>query len=194
MGSALLTLGAAVLGGLITLMSVLLTQRGAERLRREDRERLDQHRLEDRKHAWDIQVLEGRRASYARINAAARSARDAVVSCSIEFRESGRVEPETGAAMDSVWAAYVAQHAEAQMSVSDEVLVALGAVNGSLRQMYGLVQGLRRGTSDREAALQELEIRRGELWGRLTAARDEMRKDLGIASSTWQPDMPQDTL
>ncbi|OKI45266.1 hypothetical protein AMK15_36185 [Streptomyces sp. MJM1172] len=117
-----------------------------------------------------------------------------MVSCSIELWDSGCVEPETGAAMDSVWAAYVAQHAEAQMSVSDEVLVALGAVNGSLRQMYSLVQGLRRGTSDREAALQELEIRRGELWDRLTAARDEMRKDLGIASSTWQPDTPRDAL
>ncbi|MFE9803713.1 hypothetical protein ACFYP6_33485 [Streptomyces goshikiensis] len=110
------------------------------------------------------------------------------MSCSIEFLESGRIESETGAEMDSVWATYVAQHAEAQMSVSDEVLVALGAVNGSLRKMYGLVQGLRRGTLDRESALQELDVRRGELWDRLTAARDEMRKDLGIAPSTWQPD------
>ncbi|MFJ6797269.1 hypothetical protein [Streptomyces sp. NPDC091268] len=194
MGAALLTLAAAVLGGLITLTSVLLTQRGAERLRREDRERVDRHRLEDRKHAWETQVLEARRASYARINAAARSARDAVVACSIEFLESGRLDPETGAALDSVWAAYVAQHAEAQMSVSDDVLVALGAVNGSLRQMHSLVQGLRRGTSDRESALQELEVRRRELWDRLTEARDEMRKDLGIAPGTWQPGTPGATL
>ncbi|MFD9302947.1 hypothetical protein ACFWCB_09720 [Streptomyces sp. NPDC060048] len=172
---------------------MLLTQRGAERLRKEDRERLDRHRLEDRKHAQDTQVLEGRRASYARINAAARSARDALVSCGIELRKTGRIEPETGAALDSVWAAYVSQHAEAQMSVSDEVLVALGAVNGSLRKMYGLVQDLRRGTPDREATMRELDRRSDELWDRLTLARDEMRRSLGITSSAWQLDPAQDT-
>lgn len=78
------------------------------------------------------------------------------------------------------------------MTVSDEVLDALGSVNGSLRQMYGLVQRLCRGTPDREAAMSELERRRGELWDRLTFLRDEMRRDLGITSSTRRPDPLQD--
>ncbi|MCX5173993.1 hypothetical protein [Streptomyces virginiae] len=192
MGSALITLAAAVAGGLITLISVLLTQRSAERLRREEHERADRHRLEDRKHARDSQLLEGRKASYAKMNAAARTARDALVSCSIELRETGGVEPGTLATLDSVWATYVSQHAEAHMTVSDEVLDALGSVNGSLRQMYGLVQKLCKGTPDREAAMGELERRTGELWDRLTFLRDEMRRDLGITSSTRQPDLLQD--
>ncbi|MFD7917522.1 hypothetical protein ACFV30_43815 [Streptomyces sp. NPDC059752] len=192
MGSALVTLGAAVAGGLITLISVLLTQRSAERLRREEHERADRHRLEDRKHARDSQLLEGRKASYAKMNAAARTARDALVLCSIELRETGGVEPGTLAALDSVWATYVSQHAEAHMTVSDEVLDALGSVNGSLRQMYGLVQKLCKGTPDREVAMGELERRTGELWDRLTFLRDEMRRDLGITSSTRRPDLLQD--
>lgn len=89
MGSALITLGAAVAGGLVTLISVLLTQRSAERLRREEHERADRHRLEDRKHIRDNQLLEGRRASYAKVNAAARTARDALVSCRTELQETG---------------------------------------------------------------------------------------------------------
>ncbi|MET9610917.1 hypothetical protein ABZZ17_38520 [Streptomyces sp. NPDC006512] len=169
---------------------MLLTQRSAERLRRKEHERSDRHRLEDREHARDNQLLEGRRASYARTNAAARTARDALVSCRIELHETGRIEPGTYATLDSAWAAYVSQHAEAHMTVSDEVLDALGSVNGSLRQMYGLVQRLRRGTPDREDSMRELETRTGELWDRLTRLRDEMRKDLGVTSSTRHPDLP----
>lgn len=153
MGSALITLGAAVAGGLVTLISVLLTQRSAERLRREEHERGDRHRLEDQEQARDNLLLDRRRASYAKMNAAARTARDALVSCSIELRETGEVEPGTLATLESVWAAYVSQHAEAHMTVSDEVLDALGAVNGSLRQMYGLVKKLCKDVPDREAAM-----------------------------------------
>ncbi|MER7763183.1 hypothetical protein [Streptomyces sp. NPDC097619] len=184
MGSELLTLGAAFLGGLVTLGSVLLTQRSAERLRKEDLERADRHRREDRAHAQESQLLEGRRASYAAINAAGRSVRHALVTCVRELRATGRVTPETAEALETTWSAYVAQHAEAQMSVSDGVLVALGSVNGGLHHMYRLVQDLRRGVPEQEAALQELERRSEELWERLIRARDEMRRDLGITSVT----------
>ncbi|WP_158711836.1 hypothetical protein [Streptomyces virginiae] len=74
------------------------------------------------------------------------------------------------------------------MTVSDEVLDVLGSVNGSLRQMYGLVQRLCKGTPDTEAAMSELERRKNELWDRLTLLRDEMRRDLGITSSTSRPE------
>lgn len=188
MGSALLALGAAAMGSLTTLISVFLTQRSAERLRRQDQERADRHRLEDRKHAWDNQLLEGRRVSYAKLSAAARSARDALVLCGRELQNTGRVEPQTRTTLDEAWASYVAQHAEAHMSVSDEVLEVLGSVNGSLRQMYHLVQAPHMEATDREAALSELERRADELWGRLASLRDAMRADLGITTPTRRQD------
>lgn len=180
--AALLALGAAAMGSLTTLVSVLLTQRSAERLRRHDQERADRHRTEDRRHARENQLLEERQASYAKLNAAARTARDALVLCTREFLDAGRVEPQTRTALDSAWTSYVTQHAEAHMSVSDEVLETLGSVNGSLRQMHHLVQALYMEAVDREAPMSELQQRSDELWDRLASLRDAMRTDLGITS------------
>ncbi|MEV5922379.1 hypothetical protein AB0N42_32525 [Streptomyces pseudogriseolus] len=166
-----------------TLMSVLLTQRSAERIRRQDHERADRHRLEDRHHARDSQLLEERQKLYATLNAAARTARDALVSCRNEVKETGTIDTETLAALDSAWTAYVAKHAEAHMAVSDEVLNELGSVNGSLRQMHRLTKKLNQGASDRQGILTEFDRRADELWSRLASLRDAMRKDLGITGT-----------
>ncbi|MDT0440359.1 MULTISPECIES: hypothetical protein [Streptomyces] len=186
MGSALIALAAAALGSLTTLVSMLMAQRSAERIRRQDFERADRHRLEDRNHARDSQLLDDRRKTYAILNAAARTARDVLVTCKVELEKTGTIEPETQAALDIAWTAYVAKHAEAHMSVSDEVLDALGSVNGSLRQVHRLTRNLSQSGQDRESILTEIDRRVDELWGRLTSLRDAMRTDLGITSRRQQ--------
>ncbi|MFI8191468.1 hypothetical protein ACIF8T_22045 [Streptomyces sp. NPDC085946] len=68
------------------------------------------------------------------------------------------------------------------MIVSDAVLPVLGATNGSLRKIYGLVQHLDAGQPGQEENLRELGRRVDDLWDHLTALRDEMRRDFGVSA------------
>lgn len=180
MGAALLALAAAVIGGGISLASVLLTQRSAERGWAREHERIERHREEDRIREWDSRLLEERRAAYTRLNATARAARDALAGCMHDLRRSGSFDEARRTELEERWSAYVVQHAESHMIVSDAVLPVVGAANGSLRKIYGLIQRLDSGQSDREEELREPSRRVDDLWERLTALRDEMRRDLGI--------------
>lgn len=81
------------------------------------------------------------------------------------------------------------QHAESHMIVSDAVLPVVGAANGSLRKIYGLVKRLDSGQSGQEEDLQELSGRLNDLWDRLTGLRDEMRRDLGVTVSVRAPNI-----
>ncbi|OKK14108.1 hypothetical protein AMK33_04785 [Streptomyces sp. CB02400] len=187
MGAALLALAAAVIGGGVSLASVLLTQRSAERGWTREHERIERHREEDRIRERDSRLLEERRAAYTRLNATARAARDALAGCMHDLRRGGSFDEARRAELEERWSAYVVQHAESHMIVSDAVLPVAGAANGSLRKIYGLVQRLDSGQSDREEELQELSRRVDDLWDRLTALRDEMRRDLGITACVETP-------
>ncbi|MFJ4851102.1 MULTISPECIES: hypothetical protein [unclassified Streptomyces] len=180
MGAALLTIVAALIGGAVSLASVRLSQRGAERALGQEQQRVDRHRAEDRRHEWDSRMLEERRAAYTRLNAAARSLRDALSDCSHDMEATGSVTPDTLTDMEERWRHYVVQHAEAHMIVSDEVLGLLGAVNGSLRAAHGLAKGLSGAGEQPEGGRAELRDRLRDLWPRLEALRDQMRRDLGI--------------
>ncbi|MFC9057411.1 hypothetical protein ACFTXB_05060 [Streptomyces sp. NPDC057074] len=73
------------------------------------------------------------------------------------------------------------------MIVSDEVLPFLGAANGALRSIYGLVKRLDAGQSRPEETVEELSRRLDGLWDRLTDLRDEMRRDLGVTERVQGP-------
>ncbi|WP_316743772.1 hypothetical protein [Streptomyces sp. MK7] len=187
MGAALLALAAAAIGGGVSLASAFLAQRGAERVWARDQERIERHRKEDRIREWDSRLLEERRSAYTRLNATARAARDALAACMHGFRQVGTLDDTQRAELEERWIAYVVQHAESHMIVSDAVLPVLGAANGTLRQIYGLVKRLDAGSSEREESLQELSRRMDGLWVRLTGLRDEMRRDLGVTARVEAP-------
>ncbi|WP_432083221.1 hypothetical protein [Streptomyces sp. WAC 04229] len=187
MGAALLALAAAVIGGGVSLSSVLLAQRGAERGWSREQERIERHRQEDRIREWDSRLLEERRAAYARLHAAARAARDALSGCLHDLRRDGTLEGARRAELEERWSAYVVQHAESHMIVSDDVLPVLGAANGSLRKIYGLVKHLDTGQPRQDEIAEELSRRMDGLWERLTDLRDEMRRDLGVTARVEAP-------
>ncbi|GHA80499.1 hypothetical protein GCM10010330_38290 [Streptomyces tendae] len=180
MGAALLALAAAVIGGGVSLVSVLLTQRGAERGWSREHERIERHRQEDRIREWDSRLLEERRAAYTRLHAAARAVRDALAGCMHDLRRDGALKEARRTELEDRWSAYVVQHAESHMIVSDEVLPVLGAANGPLRKIYGLVKRLDSGLPRREESVDELSRRMDSLWEKLSDLRDEMRRDLGV--------------
>ncbi|MET7290589.1 hypothetical protein ABZS79_00245 [Streptomyces griseoloalbus] len=187
MGTALVALVAAVIGGGVSLASVFLTQRGAERGWVRDHERIERHRREDQVRQWDSRLLEERRAAYSRLHATARAARDALAACMHDLRRAGALEEVRRVELEERWSAYVVQHAESHMIVSDAVLPLLGAANGSLRQIYGLVKRLDTGQPRQDESVGVLSRRMDDLWERLTDLRDEMRRDLGITARVEPP-------
>lgn len=187
MSTALVALAAAVLGSGVSLTSVFLTQRGAERGWIREHQRIERHRQEDQVRQWDSRLLEERRAAYSRLHAAARAARDTLAGCMHDLRRADTLEEARKAELDERWNAYVVQHAESHMIVSDAVLPVLRAANGSLRKIYGLVKRLEAGQPRQEESVEELSRQVDELWDRLTDLRDEMRRDLGITARVEPP-------
>ncbi|MGW5971743.1 hypothetical protein [Streptomyces sp. NPDC055186] len=187
MSTALVALAAAVLGSGVSLTSVFLTQRGAERGWIREHQRIERHRQEDQVRQWDSRLLEERRAAYSRLHAAARAARDTLAGCMHDLRRADTLEEARKAELDERWSAYVVQHAESHMIVSDAVLPVLGAANGSLRKIYGLVKRLEAGQPRQEESVEELSRQVDDLWDRLTDLRDEMRRDLGITARVEPP-------
>ncbi|MFF8881858.1 hypothetical protein [Streptomyces flaveolus] len=187
MGAALLALAAAVIGGGVSLASVLLAQRGVERGWSREHERIERHRQEDRVREWDSRLLEERRASYTRLHAAARAARDTLAGCMHALQRNDALDDTRRAELEERWSAYVVQHAESHMIVSDDVLPALGAANGSLRKIYGLVKRLDAGLPRQGETIEELSQRLDGLWERLSELRDEMRRDLGVTAHVETP-------
>ncbi|MGW3401048.1 hypothetical protein [Streptomyces zhihengii] len=166
---------------------MLLTQRGTERHQAREHERQERHREEDRVRAWDDQLLEARRAAYTKLNAATRAARDALAACMHDLRDTGSVDAARLTEMEERWGEYVLAHAESHMIVSARVMNAVGHVNGSLRVIYGLVKRLNAGNTRPDDSPDRLQQRLDELWGQLSASRDEMRRDLGIADTHTSP-------
>ncbi|MFC9269063.1 hypothetical protein ACFTXJ_14985 [Streptomyces zhihengii] len=186
--TAWLAIVTAGIGGVVSLASMLLAQRGTERYQAREHERQERHREEDRVRAWDDQLLEARRAAYTKLNAATRAARDALAACMHDLRDTGSVDGARLTEMEERWGEYVLAHAESHMIVSDSVLNLVGHVNGSLRVIYGLVKRLNAGSTRPGDSLDRIQQRLDELWGQLSVLRDEMRRDLGIAGTSRTPD------
>ncbi|MGW4439159.1 hypothetical protein ACWELO_25945 [Streptomyces sp. NPDC004596] len=181
MGAAALALAAAVLGGVVSLASVWITQRSEQRGRELDSERIERHRREDWEKARAQRLLAERQAGYVRFSAATRVARDALAACMHDLRRAGRLDDARRAELDERWNAYVAQHAEAHIIVSNDVLGVVGRVNGALRQIYGLVKRLDMGERRPGDSLEALQGRLDGLWDCLVVLREVMRRDLGLA-------------
>ncbi|MFF0112444.1 hypothetical protein [Streptomyces prasinus] len=104
-----------------------------------------------------------------------------------DMRRAGALDEARRAELEERWSTYVVQHAESHIIVSDAVLPVLGAANGSLRKIYGLVKRLDAGQPRQEESVEELSRQVDDLWDRLTDLRDEMRRDLGITARVEPP-------
>ncbi|MCG8965466.1 hypothetical protein [Streptomyces sp. CL12-4] len=104
-----------------------------------------------------------------------------------DLRRNDALDDARRAELEERWSAYVVQHAESHMIVSDDVLPALGSANGSLRKIYGLVKRLDAGLPRQQETVEELSQRLDGLWERLSDLRDEMRRDLGVTAHVETP-------
>lgn len=183
MGTAILTLAAALIGSAVSLASVFVTQRYAQQVHRRDHERIERHRQEDLVRARAVRLIEERQAAYVRFSAATRTARDALAACMYDLQREGSLQTSRREALQECWSAYVAQHAEAHIIASDDVHGLIGQVNGTMRKIYGLVARLDVGPRNPGDNTQSLQERIDELWSGLVALREGMRHDLGLTPS-----------
>ncbi|MFF5900172.1 hypothetical protein ACFY8O_30195 [Streptomyces argenteolus] len=187
MGGAVLTLSAAVIGSAVSLVSVLVTQRFTQQVHRREQDRIERHRREDLERARASRLLEERQATYVRFSAAARTARDALAACMYDMRRAGTLEDTRREELKQRWDAYVAQHAETHIIASDEVLCAVGRVNGALRKIHGLVKRLDTGWQSPSDSVDALKEQIDDLWPGLVALREAMRCDLDLQQPAGQP-------
>lgn len=187
MGGAALTLAAAVIGSAVSLLSVLVTQRFTQRVHRREQDRIERHRQEDLAQARASRLTEERQAAYVRFSAAARTVRDTLAACMHDLRREEALEDSRREELKERWDAYVAQHAEAHIIASNDVLGVVGRVNGGLRQIYGLVKRLDTGSRSPGETVDTLEERIEGLWPGLVALREAMRRDLGLQQPADQP-------
>lgn len=188
MGNALTTLAATILGGLVTLATVLVTQRGSRALQEREQIRDDRLRAEDQRREWQAGLLAARRSAYTGFNSSARTTRDSIKKCMHAYKAGGTLDAELRSELEQEWRSYVVQHAESHMIVSDVVLHQVGSVNGSLRVMYGMVKRLDQGGTPLPSdSIEALEARLEGLWERLEAMRAAMRDDLGVSDAATPP-------
>ncbi|MFE7229942.1 hypothetical protein ACFVAF_04540 [Streptomyces sp. NPDC057596] len=180
MSSSTSALVIALLGITGTLTSALLTQRSANNSKIRELERADQQRREERAYQTERVTIEGRRASYVALNIAARLYQTALTNYFVAVR-AGVVTDEIRTDVDEMRRDHRARHAEAQMLVPDPVLIAAGAVNSHLGNLYGILRRLDLGDPESGETIEVAGEMRVVSWDLLTEMRTAMRRDLGIA-------------
>jgi hypothetical protein len=170
------TLLAAVIAVLGTVVASIYSQRSALQSRKLE------HELTERKAE-----LEQRRACYVALNIAIRRYRMAIADL-LHAIQNGEVSDATRAELDESRRLYIERHAEAQMTVPDNVLDAAGAVRGHLSSWFAMasrLEGGMAGDGDSLAAAFEYGER---FWDRIGHMRSLMRSDLGIPDGGFKSD------
>lgn len=163
----------AVAGGGGTLGAALLTQRGAERAKRQELE-MAQAFEEVRQHR------ELRRACYAELHRDARQFATALSRHLFVMRDR-TADAEDVRALEETKDRYRDRWSEALMIAPDTVVLPCAEVNGALNRTYGQVKRLEQGTSrPGESPLSAAEAQYG-LWALIETMREAMRQDLGVA-------------
>jgi hypothetical protein len=181
------TLLAAVIAVLGTVVASIYSQRSALQSRKLEFElakaqRQEEHELTERKAE-----LEQRRACYVALNIAIRRYRMAIADL-LHAIQNGEVSDATRAELDESRRLYIERHAEAQMTVPDNVLDAAGAVRGHLSSWFAMasrLEGGMAGDGDSLAAAFEYGER---FWDRIGHMRSLMRSDLGIPDGGFKSD------
>ncbi|MGW4041285.1 hypothetical protein [Streptomyces sp. NPDC004721] len=172
----------AILGIGGTLASALLTQRGADRVRKHELEHARQLRHDEREYARHEAQLEARRTTYAALNAVTRDYIN-VMSNVLHAMEAGEVTDDLRSELDRARRDHRLCHAEAQMIMPDPVMNVASTVNRGFGDLYGELKRLDRGVAGQDESVATVREDMRKLWDALWAMRLVMRVDLGITTA-----------
>ncbi|MEV4743328.1 hypothetical protein [Streptomyces sp. NPDC049555] len=164
----------AVAGVAGTVTGALLSQRGAERVKRRELELV-------RAHQESREELALRRTCYVELNRDARQFTTALNRHLHVMRERG-VQDADKEALEEAKDAHRDRYSEAQMIAPDEVLACAHAVNRALTDTYGQVKRLERGEPAAGETMEGAAQAQHGIWELIRAMRSAMRRDLGVAS------------
>ena len=200
MSADVTTVVVAILGAAGTLSSPLLTQRIADRGKRQDFDSSLQRRgvdglADDRRAA-----IEERRAVYARLNNTARRYEQAIYQY-LRVISEGPPRPDQQAELVAARETFRELYSDAQMILPDQVLAAAMDMSYGLGQAYGKAKRLERRlypeppggppADDPEETGETIETARaychGDVYQLILRLRGLMRQDLGVSDPADQP-------
>lgn len=187
MNADITTVLVAVLGVFGTLVSPLFGQWTAARAKQQEFDLHHQERLEDRADTRQREVLEERRAMYARLNTTARQYAQELRAY-LRVIAADAITDDARTVLNKARQAYRDCYSDAQMILPDKVLDVAISVNEGLGEAYGTVRRLENpppGSSDdhdREDTIAKAqEYCRVTLYDLIGALRQTMREDLGVS-------------
>ncbi|MFF0890570.1 hypothetical protein [Streptomyces sp. NPDC003456] len=169
----------AVAGVAGTLGGALLTQRGADRAKRRELE-MSQALQEEREER------ELRRRCYTELHRDARQFCTAI-SRHLYVMRDREVGGEDVQALEAAKDTYRDRWSEALMIAPDAVIDPARAVNGALNGVYGQVKRLEQGNPRPGETLRSAAEAQHAVWTLIAAAREAMRRDLGITTESDDP-------
>jgi hypothetical protein len=197
MSADVTTVVVAILGAVGTLSSPLLTQRIADRAKRQDFEFETQRRREDRHEDDHRSATQERRAIYAQLNTAARQYEQAVYHY-LRLLSEGPTRPDQQADLVAARETFRELYSDAQMVLPDRVLAAAMDMSYGLGQAYRKAKRLERRlysepsdgtpTDDPEETIEAARAYcHSDVYQSILRVRGLMRQDLGVSEPTDQP-------
>ncbi|GAA2940202.1 MULTISPECIES: hypothetical protein [Streptomyces] len=173
----------AVAGVAGTLGAALLTQQGAEKAKRRELE-MTQALQEARENQ------ELRRRCYTELHRDARQFCTALSRHLYVLRDRTPGDEDVRA-LEAAKDTYRDRWSEALMIAPDTVISPAGEVNGALNSVYGQVKRLEGNPRPGESLHSAAEAQHG-IWSLIAAAREAMRRDLGVTGSGARLRSPDD--
>jgi hypothetical protein len=197
MSADVTTVVVAILGAVGTLSSPLLTQRIADRGKRQDFEFETKRRREDRFEDDRRSAAQERRAIYARLNTAARQYEQAIYQY-LRVIAEGPPDPAQEDELVAVRETFRELYSDAQMMLPDQVLAAAMDMSYGLGQAYGKARRLERrlhlepsGGRPADDPGETIEAAREychrDVYQMIIRVRGLMREDLGVSEPAGQP-------
>ncbi len=197
MSADVTTVVVAILGVAGTLSSPLLTQRIADRAKRQDFEFETQRRREDRHEDDRRSAIQERRAIYAQLNTTARQYEQAIYQY-LRVISERPARPDQQAELVAARETFRELYSDAQMILPDQVLTVAMDMSYGLGQAYGKAKRLERrlypepsgGTpaDDPEETIEAVRAYcHGDVYQLILRVRGLMRQDLGVSEPTDQP-------
>jgi hypothetical protein len=177
--------GVAVLG---TLLSSVLTQLISARNNRQEGEQARQDRQEEREIEEKRRDFVERRTTYTQLNTESRRFRRELNNY-LQLMRTGRATDEALAVLEDVHRSWGEHYADAQMIISDNVFRAARDVNRGLLEAYGLARrldgsGLASVTEEAWAdSTETVDSALREVLQCMERFRNTMRADLGVTSA-----------
>lgn len=189
MSAAVISLIIAFLGIVGTLASGLLTQRLAEKAKARELAHSERQRVDERRHEAERATVEALRACCAALITASMDYHSELNNFWYALRAE-HVTEDLRSRLDDARREHRARHSDAQMRVSDDVIVAATGVSSGLNRVYGVLKRLDSGMPPRREgeSMEQAHDQIVETWNQLAAMRMAMRRSIGVSPHQVAPD------